>query len=729
MLRFLLRCGLIVAIGFSRVSGIEAAAIKGRVVDSTGKPIAGAEVRMWQKLPAREGQGISNQQTMFDGRDILVTDDEGRFATPDVLVEEAFARIVVEDVGMLAGRSGWIEIGKDAKEAMVAAPDIVLERLTAVVGKVVDRRGQPVAGVTVFSSGDGNGRVEAITGQSGKFLLRGIPGGRAFVFAEKPGFRFTGMGLPTSKREAAFTLTAIDEPVEAVATLPPALSDGEQTALARTLLDGWLDKSKQSGTGGFWVIRSLAEIDPLDAYNRVREMHIPQARARSDLELVVLSKCVERRDLVSWDDLRTLIESSEDPSWHSGAFVWAAQRMNASEEPRRHEWLAQGLLQARRIEQPAERAQSLVVVAAGLYDAGDGQQADEIISEAEEIAEQLPEFDRESQQTFRMLALNLAKRDPARGMAWLERIKRDYPYVNDGGDLAVKLLPEHPDAAEETWDRTTTRLDGDWHRCHMGVRGLQLANFCYRLAGINRLRAEQIARDTHVQPLRVRGLAAVALRLASSDTDAARKLLVQIIRDELPRPELDDDFDPFGFPGLAAPLTAAWLLPIAERIDPQLGRECFWRSLALRAARPRLGQLDDEAAEIDIRLTMMLSRYDRDIARALLRPLVARLPELEPPAASQLNTRHAIGVAMNCRSLERTIISAAVHIDPLWAVEILDKLPQPEPPASGGFDVVEALVNTLSRRGPNRWGEENFFSAFSANYWQPNHEPAGHESP
>lgn len=716
--------GLVIGFSLSLAGGIEAAALKGRVVDSTGKPLAGAEVRVWQKLPARDGQRISDQQTTFDGRDVMVTDDDGRFATPNVLVGEAFARIVVEAGGMLAGRSGWIEIGKDAKRATIAAPDIVLKRLTAVVGKVVDRQGQPIAGVIVFNSGDGNERADAVTGQNGEFLLGGVPDGPVFLFAEKPGYRFTGLHLPSSERNALFTLFRVDEAVEAVATLPPMLSDDEQTALARKLLDGWLEKAKESGSGGFAALCSLAEIDPLDAYNRAREMEIPRARLRRFLELVILSKCVERRDLVSWDELRTLIESSEDPSWHSSAFVWAAQRMDISEDMRRREWLAQGLLHARRINDPAERAQSLVVVAAGLFDVGDGQQANEVMSEAEKLAEQLPEFDRESQQTFRMLALNLAKHDPDRAMAWLEKIKSDYSYINDGGDLAVKLLPEHPAAAEETWDRTTKRLDGDWQRCHMGERGLQLANLCYRLAGSDRQRAERIARDTQVQPLRVRGLAAVALRLADSDPDVARKLLESIVRDELPRPEVDDDFDPFGFRSIAAPLTAAWLLPIAERIDPRLGRECFWRSLALRAARPRRGQLNDEAAEIDISLTMMLSRYDRDIARALLKPLVARMPELEPPAASQLQPRHAMAVEMNCRSLQRTIVSAAVHVDPRWAIQIFDKISQPEPLSSGNFYyVVEALVNTLSRQGANRWGEESFFSAFSANYWRPKGEP------
>lgn len=100
--------------------------------------------------------------------------------------------VVVEAEGMLAGRSGWIEIGKDST---LAAPAIVLKRLTAVRGKVVDRAGRPVAGVSVFNSGDGHERVEAMTGPGGKFLLNSVPEGAVFLFAEKPGYRFTATHL------------------------------------------------------------------------------------------------------------------------------------------------------------------------------------------------------------------------------------------------------------------------------------------------------------------------------------------------------------------------------------------------------------------------------------------------------------------------------------------------------------------------------------------------------
>ncbi|HET6878520.1 MAG TPA: hypothetical protein VFI31_00005, partial [Pirellulales bacterium] len=268
--------------------------------------------------------------------------------------------------------------------------------------------------------------------------------------------------------------------------------------------------------------------------------------------------------------------------------------------------------------------------------------------------------------------------------------------------------------------RTEERMQNEPRRVHMGERGVKLADFCFRLAGVDLPRAERIARDTEQQPLRVRGLGAIALRLAENDPPGARRLLASILREELPHPLVDDEFEPFGYPGLAPPLTAAWLLPVAERVDAQLGRECFWHSLALRPQRPRAGALDDQDAETDIRLAMMLSRYDRRAARDLLEPLIARLPEFGRPTLTGLKSRHAGAVTANCRSVERTLLAAVTHIDPHWAIELYDGLPPEEASTLVGFQVVEALVHTLSSHGADRWQDEDgFFHAFSANYWRP----------
>ncbi|HVX64592.1 MAG TPA: hypothetical protein VHC19_28480 [Pirellulales bacterium] len=309
-------------------------------------------------------------------------------------------------------------------------------------------------------------------------------------------------------------------------------------------------------------------------------------------------------------------------------------------------------------------------------------------------------------------------------MGWLEKIKHDGVFVDFGGDLAVKLLPEHAAAAEEAWKRTTNRGRRAW-RIHGGERGVQLADVCYRLASIDRPRAERIARNTDEWPLRVRALGAIAFRLAESDAAGARKLLESIVREALPHPVVDNEFEPFGYAGLAAPLTAAWLLPIAERIDPQLGRECFWRSLALRPARPRHDQLDDQDAQIDIELTMMLSRYDRRVARSLLDPLIARLPELARCGSANVDERHARGVCTHAGSEAGTIIAAAIHVDPRWAAEVFESTSKGDGESMRRFRswLRDDWIGALSRHGIDRWEQEDqIFSAYFANYWRPKPE-------
>ncbi|HEV3341656.1 MAG TPA: carboxypeptidase-like regulatory domain-containing protein [Pirellulales bacterium] len=694
----------------------DAATVQGRVVDSTGRPVAGAEVCLWQKLPQADGQGVSTQPVKFADGDALVTDAEGRFVTPDVLVGEAFARVVAEAAGMLAGRSGWLEIGKDAS---VAAPDIVLKRLRAISGKVVDGRGRPVAVVTVFNTGDGHERVETMSQDDGTFQLTGVPEGPVFLFAEKPGYRFTGLRVSAAEGAPVFTLATVDEPAEPIATLPPLVSDEEKAEICRQMLDPWLDEVARSGVDVRTPLLTLADLDPVEAYNRAGEMHFAKASDRTLFQHVLLNKCIERRAL-PWDELRTLIESTEDRSWLASFYVLAARQVGDTQDALRRDWLAAALLDARRITESAQRAQMLALVAAGLSDTGDEHGAAQIMSEAEKIAEQLPPA-RTFGSVFYFLAYHLAKRDPARAQTWLDKIKDDNAYTIEAGQVAARLVPEHPAAAEEVWNRASGRADGERRPGQLPLRSIQMADFCYGMAGVDLVRAERLAREG--EPFRVRGLGAAALRLAESDPAAARKLLQGIVRDELPRATADAEFKPFEYL-LAAPITAAWILPIAERIDPQLGRECFWRSLALRPPRPRRDKLDDEVASIDIALTMMLGRYDREVARELLAPLVARLPELAQCGSAGLESRHAPFVYLPAGTEVSKILVAALYIDARWSAELFRGLSEGESTSERRFhaQVRGEYVPTLARHAHQRWGAKGRFSPFTANYWTPNDE-------
>lgn len=695
-----------------------AASLKGRIVDSAGQPLAGAEVRIWEKLPAPDSPGVANQQVKFDGGEVLHTDADGRFTSPDVLVGEAFAFIVAEAHGFLAGRSGWIEI---SETAAADAGAIVLKRLVTLNGQVIDRHNRPIADATVFDC-DGHERVETKTDAAGEFRLPGVPEGGVFLFAEKPGYRFTGIHVPAEQTDATLTLIATDEAISPVPTLPPLVSAAGEDALAHQIAGPWLEALARSGTERekLWALRCLVDLDPLEAFDRARDFGFADPRRRDLAQSFLVEKCIARRGSLSWDELQTLIEAGTTQLQMTYQFVAATKHMDDGEQARKRDWIAQALLHARRVDAPVERPRALSWVADGLFAVGEREQAEGIVREAEALVEQLP-YDRvELRDTFRILALAVAHSDPDRAIAWLDKDDDDdwftYWFQEAGGELALKLLPDHPVAAEEIWNRTVERDRGREHRAFSCWRYGHIADLCYGLARIDRARAERIAETAENHPLRVRALAAIALALSETDPVAARRLLSRVVRDELPRPAADDGS---WYEWLSPSVTAAWLLPIAEKVAPELGAECLWRSLALRLPRPRRDRLDGGDVQADLAIVKMLARYDRGLARTLLEPIAARLPELAAPALSRLESNHGRLVAVQAMGLANDVVSTAVHVDPRWAVELLDRLPRAEgaPHRQLHNEVRGALVGTLGRHGADRWEE---CDAFCASFWKPN---------
>ena len=87
-----------------------------------------------------------------------------------------------------------------------------------------------------------------------------------------------------------------------------------------------------------------------------------------------------------------------------------------------------------------------------------------------------------------------------------------------------------------------------------------------------------------------------------------------------------------GFPKAQDAATiAAALVPVAERIDPALVPEFFWRAASFRVP-PR--SRPDDAATRDATLALLLARYDRDAAMVVLTPLLDRgsFPEHHDPS-------------------------------------------------------------------------------------------------
>ena len=96
---------------------------------------------------------------------------------------------------------------------------------------------------------------------------------------------------------------------------------------------------------------------------------------------------------------------------------------------------------------------------------------------------------------------------------------------------------------------------------------------------------------------------------------------------------------------------AAALLPVAERIDPKLVPEFFWKAVSFRAPRPA-AESGSEAV-----LALLLARYDVPVARGLFEPTLARA--LRSPDAD----------------LDPLVAAAAV-LDPARAVRLVEGLPE-----------------------------------------------------
>lgn len=660
----------------------DAATIEGRVVDSAGNPLAGAEVRIWQKVRGPDGR-FADQPVEFGGSDVLLTDAEGRFVGPDVLVAGAPVQIVAEAGGMLAGRSGWIAIAKDAVSAKV--PDITLKGLRLITGRVVDRRGQPVDGATVFNSGDGHERVEARSKGGGKFLLSDVPKGGVFLFAEKHGYRFTGVRLPAGEAEATLTLTSIDEPAEPKPSLPPLLSPDEEYALARDVLDPWLERLAKSGTPEQKIkgFTSLIQINGLEAFGRLDWLGDVDKPTLNILRHSDIYSVIAQHDGTSWKKVRAMIEAGDDEYHKAAELVQAINEMDQGEQAVRLEWLESALLHGRKVDDPTGRVRVLARVAERFFAVGEVARGRQILAEAENVAKPLfPDY--AAQYASLLLALAAAHDDADRAIAWLA--KAGIYLKMHGGRVAAGLLPDRPQRAVEVWERVAEAMRENQGRTSNGLEYRAAAEFCYRLALVDRPLAEQVAADADETVLRFRETGAIILALAETQPAEARRLLAALVRQELPQlPSEEGRLLPLE----SAPAIAAWLLPVAELVAPDLCGELFWRSLALRLPRPRRNGLNDQVEQTDIELAKLVSRYDRDIARALLEPLAAKVGR---------------------------IFLAALHVDPRWAKSLLDTVA--DAPSSNDLDDRRRfyLVYTLALPLPDRW---NGWHEFAAGFWEP----------
>ncbi|HQU42486.1 MAG TPA: carboxypeptidase-like regulatory domain-containing protein [Pirellulales bacterium] len=633
--------------------------LDGRVVDAAGQPFAGAVVRVWAKEPQLAGFRYNDLgSALFGGSDRLITDAEGRFRTPPSLRPNATYSLEVEAPGVVSAETEAIE--PDSWHTTRFA-DVVLHpapRLRAVSGRVVDHQGRAVAGAAVSQSGDGPRRTQTTTDDEGRFQLGGIYDGPAYLFVRKDGFRLQGTRIATADKTCQITLRRGDEPAMTMTTLPPALSLDEQRDLAKSLVEPCLPMLREPvfRQGHRELLRTIARVDPAKGLE-IADTILTNPAFKSEVwHHVALSLA-----LTDLDEALVVIALVDRPFLRVQTCAFACDELSDAPTERRVKLLDEALVHARSEPDPGLRARELGQIAVRWLALGQRERGVSLLRRGQALAEALPT---PNEANLRLTANRgsfagmLARIDGPAALPLIEGFSGDL--LNRFRTDMARGLADHDPAEAERLFRLI-----DPAPLFFRMRLAPVA----RMAAADPERAAHLARGYRDPCEQAFALGSVAHGLAAKDRAAAVRLLEEAYG-------LLDRASQFGVTQNRrrdAALTAAALLPVAEKFDPKLVEGYFWRALSLRQPWPAPSEpqvlRDVRLAE----LAAMIARYDRSIARDLLSPLAGRF-----------GTQFMIGPAV---------------IDPRWAAELVQAMPDVSAPPAKNPKLIRArnLAGWLGR--------------------------------
>jgi hypothetical protein len=613
----------------------DALALGGRVVDRDGRGVAGASVRIWAVDRSPAGSILGSVPVRFDGSEGLKTDLDGRYLIPRRLrVGRDYLALASLD-GHLAARSRPF---RPTGPGSSTFPDLsmpVEPGLVTLEGRVVDRKGRPVPGAIIRASSDGPFRRKATTDLEGRFRLAGVPGRRSLLFAEAEGFRFLGRPIDSPRGPFDLTLTAVDESPEGSMTGP--LKTPGDRELARTVLAPYADRVLSEGDHASRIrtLELLARVDPR------RVLALVDSRGVEDAWFADHLRHAASRGLSGPDTggRMAIIGAIRDAEWRALAALDAHDDLPESARALRRECVEQALRDARAISEPTRRAVGLARVADRLIDHGDLARAKQLFEEARPAVESLRSTVAGGQARVEF-AEALARSDPATALAFTEDILDPGAFDRVRLGIARKLAGREP-------ARVPPLLESlrDPRSLARALPGL-----CHALAPVDAALARQlIARSRGDDPcLPPYALGMMALAVSTRDKPAATTWLLEAF-DRLARLAAD------GPPSTGAshdPATvAAALLPVAERVDPKLVPELFWRAASLHTPRP------GSEGRTDAVLALLLARYDRGVARVFFDPEADRALASDPSDLA-------------------AILAASAVLDPGRAVRLVDQLPE-----------------------------------------------------
>jgi hypothetical protein len=311
------------------------------------------------------------------------------------------------------------------------------------------------------------------------------------------------------------------------------------------------------------------------------------------------------------------VEAMEDPEWRARGHLEICDMMPTADRKARVDRVDWALTEARAIPKADLRIQAIGQVAEHYLDLGEVEKGARLFRETLPAARELPRvgFAGYARGSF---AEELSQVDPAAALELIEGVG-EKPILDRHRINLIKELAARDPARAEALLSTLRQPD---------ILARNLPKLCYGIARTDPDRARRLADrdlgtgdDAQRSPFaRPYALGMIALAMADADKPRAARILGEAFTALVPMAAEGRR----GFDGAQdAARVAAALVPVAERIDPALVPEFFWRAASLAAPRTPPGA---DVPMPDAVLALLLARYDRDAAMVLLAPRLDRRP-------------------------------------------------------------------------------------------------------
>lgn len=582
------------------------AQLAGSVMDASGRPAANVAVEVGvlnlyldPSNPGGEPRPSGPPRPIrFDSGSVR-TGADGSFLTPPQLMTGWSYQITVRPDNDPPVTSAVVT----ASTERTTVPPIRLQhpQRRKLVGVVRDRQGRPVAGARVFLP---SGSPSTTTDADGRFGVEGVLPEKTYLLVQAEGFRLRGWpGVPAVRpREQALTLVRTSEPPDrTMAALPPPISREEALALARRVLEPYLQAvlAKGDEQARWNVIDLLGRVDPARALEVLAKQHFQDAGLDASLRYHIAGELLGT-DPVEAESIAAAIDS---PRSRALGYAWLAAALPDSERDRKRGLLERATVQVRAPRDagpgadPRGRLFELARVAGGWLDLGEVEKARPLIREGLDMVAALPPARRNvldflpvaaRLETDRVLSL-IRDLSPT-------RVRRCHVAI------AEALAGEHPAEAERV-----LRLIDDSSDAPFGERRNEvILRLCRPMAQADPDRARRLIAGLKQPREQACAWALVALGLVERDKPAARSALDESIRliDRLGGPP-DASERGNGMVNVAGNPAAA-ILPIVETVAPERLEEVFWKAVALTS----IGDI--------VFTPTFLARYDRQVADVLL---------------------------------------------------------------------------------------------------------------